>query len=518
MQKRQNNKAVLNRDRDIIDGRFLWVQFKDSRMIKDLPLFIERLNKAAGKTVLGNAFSVNETNNEAYFQLEPLASPRELDYLLTNATPARKLKSGGRFDWTIYGFGKPQNRVSASELNEVSSDRSQQVTTLAMCGLVLAMVAAMFAVFAVQKTRSSKKKLRDMTASSATGGNADYRDLCRQRMLDKSAEQHEPLSAAAQQIASARPASDSPNSSTGSWSDDPIATDMDITTGHLILSYMEEYLSNKEKLEDEWASLCSYEADRTGAEVAKTNAAKNRYPDMLPYDHTRVVLEKDLSVTGDDYINASFISDSDPKVKAYILTQGPTDSTAADFWQMLWQCCANTVVNLTKLKSSDGTTELCSQYWPTEGSRLFNRFEVHLVSEHIWCESFVVRNFYLKNLAAGEARTVTMFHFLSWDENELPPSPKALLDFRRKVNKSYKGRASPLVIHCSDGCGRTGAYCLLDLALSRINKGVKEIDLAACLEHLRDQRPGLVKTKDQFEFVVTAIAEEVHNVLKTLPQ
>lgn len=48
-------------------------------------------------------------------------------------------------------------------------------------------------------------------------------------------------------------------------------------------------------------------------------------------------------------------------------------------------------------------------------------------------------------------------------------------------------------------------------------KGAKEIDIAATLEHLRDQRPRMVATKQQFEFVLTAVAEEVHAILKTLP-
>lgn len=70
----------------------------------------------------------------------------------------------------------------------------------------------------------------------------------------------------------------------------------------------------------------------------------------------------------------------------------------------------------------------------------------------------------------------------------------------------------------SNGAGRTGAYILLDLVLGRMNKGAREIDIAATLEHLRDQRAGLVETKQQFEFVLTAVAEEVHAILKALPQ
>lgn len=87
-----------------------------------------------------------------------------------------------------------------------------------------------------------------------------------------------------------------------------------------------------------------------------------------------------------------------------------------------------------------------------------------------------------------------------------------------KVNKSYRGRRScPIVVHGSAGAGRTGAYILLDLVLERMNKGAREIDIAATLEHLRDQRAGVVATRQQFEFVLMAVAEEVHAILKALP-
>lgn len=73
------------------------------------------------------------------------------------------------------------------------------------------------------------------------------------------------------------------------------------------------------------------------------------------------------------------------------------------------------------------------------------------------------------------------------------------------------------MVHGSAGGGRTGAYILLDLVLERMNKGAREIDIAATLEHLRDQRAGVVATRQQFEFVLMAVAEEVHAILKALP-
>lgn len=87
-----------------------------------------------------------------------------------------------------------------------------------------------------------------------------------------------------------------------------------------------------------------------------------------------------------------------------------------------------------------------------------------------------------------------------------------------KIHYLFKVLELNISLLISHGAGRTGAYILLDLVLGRMNKGAREIDIAATLEHLRDQRAGLVETRQQFEFVLTAVAEEVHAILKALPQ
>ncbi|XP_031435267.1 receptor-type tyrosine-protein phosphatase N2-like [Clupea harengus] len=159
----------------------------------------------------------------------------------------------------------------------------------------------------------------------------------------------------------------------------------------------------------------------------------------------------------------------------------------------------------------------CYHYWPDEGSNLYHTYEVNLVSEHVWCEDFLVRSFYLKNMQTNESRTVSQFHYHTWSTHSVPDT-QSLLDFRRKVNKCYRGRSCPIIVHCSDGAGRTGTYILIDMVLNKMAKGAKEIDIAATLEHLRDQRACMVQTKEQFEFALTTVAEEVNAILKVLPQ
>ncbi|XP_025908789.1 receptor-type tyrosine-protein phosphatase N2 [Nothoprocta perdicaria] len=348
-------------------------------------------------------------------------------------------------------------------------------------------------------------------------------ELCRQRMAVKTSERPEPLHASrlnsvSSQFSDGPVASPSARSSTSSWCEEPVQSNMDISTGHMILSYMEDHLKNKNRLEKEWEALCAYQAEPNATVVAQReeNTQKNRSQAVVPYDHSRICLKAENSHDSSDYINASPIMDHDPRNPAYIATQGPLPATGADFWQMVWENGCVVIVMLTPL--TENGIKQCYHYWPDEGSNLYHIYEVNLVSEHIWCEDFLVRSFYLKNLQTNETRTVTQFHFLSWNDQKVPASTRSLLDFRRKVNKCYRGRSCPVVVHCSDGAGRSGTYILIDMVLNKMAKGAKEIDIAATLEHLRDQRPGMVQTKEQFEFALTAVAEEVNAILKALPQ
>ncbi|XP_060800346.1 receptor-type tyrosine-protein phosphatase N2 isoform X4 [Amyelois transitella] len=392
---------------------------------------------------------------------------------------------------------------------------------------VLIVGGVVFAVL-VKRDMSSKRKMQGLSSAADidTEATRDYQELCRARMSGKWSGQQTTAAPPhpadpPQRITSLsrEPDANSPStrSSTSSWSEEPALTNMDISTGHMVLAYMEDHLRNKDRLEQEWRALCAYEAEpcATAAALKAENAAKNRYADVLPYDHSRVTLNTLSNHLCSDYINASTITDHDPRNPAYIAAAGPLAHTAPDFWQMVWEQGSVVMVMLTRL--TENGQQLCHRYWPEEGSELYHIYEVHLVSEHIWCDDYLVRSFYLKNQRTGETRTVTQFHFLSWPENGVPASTKALLEFRRKVNKSYRGRSCPIVVHCSDGAGRTGTYCLIDMVLNRMAKGAKEIDIAATLEHIRDQRPRTVATKQQFEFVLMAVAEEVHAILKALP-
>ncbi|KAL3116078.1 hypothetical protein niasHT_007378 [Heterodera trifolii] len=420
-----------------------------------------------------------------------------------------------------------------SGVDVVPVERSQRdwlfVPIMAVSAMTIFTLLVVLAANLVRMRRHRQEGpiLAHSIAQPGKGGGSVYDDLCRQRIAEEGS--------ISQRISSGRSAGDrSKHSSTSSWPDElsaPTGADqqLDIGTGHVLLAFLKEHMEKPGEVSKEWESVKDYANAAGEATVARRaeNAAKNVDATVLPYDDSLVTLHGfnstetliDVSSSVADhspaYYNASKIFDANPE-PTYIVAQAPQQNTVATFWQMAWEQGVALLVNLCD--KDETTSGRCTQYWPEEGSKMFGNFEVHLVSEHIWSEHYVVRSLYLKNNSTGETRTVTQFHFLSWPGGGMPGSSKALLEFRRKVNKSYRGRASPVLVHCWNGAGRSGCYCLIDIVINRIQKGVKELNIAASLEHLRDQRMGMVENEEQFKFVFSCVAEEISSRLKGLQQ
>ncbi|KAI7814897.1 receptor-type tyrosine-protein phosphatase N2 precursor, partial [Triplophysa rosa] len=387
-------------------------------------------------------------------------------------------------------LGIPNPSAFRVKLNQIPVVKQSQVEPsnfliLVVVSMVfIVMVLGMSGALYCLRHRSHhrlKEKLVGLGNDNGHDATAAYQDLCRQRMAVQTSERGEKsevfhpshtsrINSVSSQFSDGPMQSPSARSSTSSWSEEPTQTNMDISTGHMILSYMEDHLQNKDRLDKEWEALCSYQAEPAACTVGQQeqNVRCNRPHGVLVYDHSRVILKAENNQSRSDYINASPIMDHDPRNPAYICAQGPLPTTVADFWQMVWESGCVVIVMLTPL--AENGIKQCHQYWPDEGSDLYHIYEVNLVSEHIWCDDFLVRSFYLKNVQTNETRTVTQFHFLSWMDQNVPESARTLLDFRRKVNKCYRGRSCPIIVHCSDGAGRSGTYILIDMVLNKMAK------------------------------------------------
>ncbi|XP_055342450.1 tyrosine-protein phosphatase Lar-like isoform X3 [Paramacrobiotus metropolitanus] len=238
------------------------------------------------------------------------------------------------------------------------------------------------------------------------------------------------------------------------------------------------------------------------------NKHKNRLINILPYESSRVCLEPIRSIDGSDYINASYI-DSYRQRSAYIATQAPLKSTVDDFWRMIWEHNSTIIVMLTKLRELG--REKCEQYWPVERSQRYQYFVVYPVAEYSMPQ-YILREFKVTDARDGQSRTVRQFQFTDWPEEGVPKIGEVFIDFCHQVHKTKEqfGQEGPITVHCSTGVGRTGAFIALSVVLERLRyEGV--IDIFQAVKLLRTQRPSMVQTLDQYQFLYFAALEYLNS-------
>ncbi|XP_016104613.1 receptor-type tyrosine-protein phosphatase delta-like isoform X5 [Sinocyclocheilus grahami] len=236
----------------------------------------------------------------------------------------------------------------------------------------------------------------------------------------------------------------------------------------------------------------------------EVNKPKNRYANVIAYDHSRVLLSAIDGIPGSDYINANYI-DGYRKQNAYIATQGALPETFGDFWRMIWEQRSSNIVMMTKLEERSRVK--CDQYWPNRATETYGLIQVTLL-DTVELATYCVRTFALYKSGSSEKREVRQFQFTAWPDHGVPEHPTPFLAFLRRVKSCNPPDAGPMVVHCSAGVGRTGCFIVIDAMLERI-KHEKTVDIYGHVTLMRAQRNYMVQTEDQYVFIHDALQEAV---------
>ncbi|XP_029310601.1 receptor-type tyrosine-protein phosphatase delta isoform X23 [Cottoperca gobio] len=237
----------------------------------------------------------------------------------------------------------------------------------------------------------------------------------------------------------------------------------------------------------------------------EVNKPKNRYANVIAYDHSRVLLSAIDGIPGSDYINANYI-DGYRKQNAYIATQGSLPETFGEFWRMIWEQRSAIIVMMTKLEERSRVK--CDQYWPTRATETYGLIQVSLL-DTVELATYCVRTFALFKNGSSEKREVRQFQFTAWPDHGVPEHPTPFLAFLRRVKACNPPDAGPMVVHCSAGVGRTGCFIVIDAMMERI-KHEKTVDIYGHVTLMRAQRNYMVQTEDQYVFIHDALQEAVN--------
>lgn len=221
------------------------------------------------------------------------------------------------------------------------------------------------------------------------------------------------------------------------------------------------------------------------------NSSHNRYPNILPPDRTRVVLDTKGTSLTTNYINANYVNVG-IETRPWIVSQAPISSDINAFWYMVFTSGVRSIFMLTALK--EGDTIKAHRYWPLDGTIEFSQVGITIVPLKRFMLTSDVAVTELLLIRGSDTHRVTHYHYTGWPDFGVPST---YLAFEKML---VKARQTPeTLVHCSAGCGRTGVFCSVYRALYTGES------IGKAIETVRNDRQGLVQTAAQYRFAATIV-------------
>ncbi|WKX93822.1 hypothetical protein Q1695_011244 [Nippostrongylus brasiliensis] len=257
-----------------------------------------------------------------------------------------------------------------------------------------------------------------------------------------------------------------------------------------------------EALRQEYRGLARYTLPEMTVDAFKANQefGRNRYQDVPCQDQHRVILKWHTAAT--EYIHANFVG-TPVSPRRFILTQGPLDGTVNEFWQMVLQEEAETIIMLCNCIETGKNK--CAPYWPdrTGDTRRFNGGEVVntqtrvLSPEELTVQVCILNVKFTKADGSSDTREIRHYQWLDWPDRGVPPCKLTSMELLSRV----RGTSKPIVVHCSAGIGRTGTIVAIEYILERMQAGHECAAMNDLLKELRNQRAYTIQNDLQYLYI-----------------
>ncbi|XP_030747282.1 receptor-type tyrosine-protein phosphatase beta-like isoform X3 [Sitophilus oryzae] len=267
------------------------------------------------------------------------------------------------------------------------------------------------------------------------------------------------------------------------------------------IAYCDYLEQNPDVQKDEWEKLNEDSKNndvefKTAFATLPENRRKNRYPNILPWDHCRVKLniDEDDEICS-DYINASYVKGYSNEVE-YIATQGPLPGTCRDFWKMVIQENVTIIVMVSKF--IENNRDKCYKYFPNNHQIMTVGDDIEVrCSTELHLGVYCIRTLQVKKDLVQV--NVTHMQYLDWPDFGVPTDTGDILQFCSNLRSRWSQGGLALV-HCSAGVGRTGTLVATDILLQAINSESR-ISVYNTVLEMRKQRKNMVQTQKQYMYI-----------------
>ncbi|XP_017131248.1 tyrosine-protein phosphatase 99A isoform X6 [Drosophila elegans] len=270
---------------------------------------------------------------------------------------------------------------------------------------------------------------------------------------------------------------------------------------NLMAEQVEELKNCTPYLEQQYKNIIQFQPKdiHIASAMKQVNSIKNRGA-IFPIEGSRVHLTPKPGEDGSDYINASWLHGF-RRLRDFIVTQHPMAHTIKDFWQMVWDHNAQTVVLLSSLDDIN-----FAQFWPDEATPIeSDHYRVKYLNKTNKSD-YVSRDFVIQSIQDDYELTVKMLHCPSWPEMS---NPNSIYDFIVDVHERCNDyRNGPIVIVDRYGGAQACTFCAISsLAIEMEYCSTANVYQYAKLYH--NKRPGVWTSSEDIRVI--------YNILSFLP-
>lgn len=284
-----------------------------------------------------------------------------------------------------------------------------------------------------------------------------------------------------------------------------VSNSMDFKIDHLITgSFCKNVsLSHWPLLEKQFKLATSFRAKdfNVVSALKPCNKGKNRSLNLIPLESHRVhITPRSPGIDGSDYINGTFFLGFN-QLKEFIVTQHPVNDTIADFWQMVWDHNAITIVVLSSVTDEKDFPK----FWPEkEEESDHGSFKVKLMEETTMYQEtggyITTRDFIMQSTQDDYELTCRVVHCPSWPESCGPLS--SVFDLIRLVQDWHLDQNGPVIVVDKYGGTEAATFCALTTLFKQLNfEDCVDVYMYAKLYHLR--RPGIWRSQVRFIFYLS---------------